>query len=244
MRPTALVLLVLACSSTSTRPAETHIPAAAGSALMVVGTIPLVGTDVVIRDALQARGLTVQEVQESAATVADAEGKQLVVLSFSMQSTSLKADFTDVHAPILVLEHFLLPRLGMTTNEGHGFQNKLTAITLNGDSALTAGLSGSVTVYQRVGEMFWGIPGPGAIKVATAEGHPERSFIFAYPPGAMMVSKPAPNKRVHFFFAVHAPPPVKDLYLNENGLKLLTAALDWSLSPPPAVSSAAPPAVR
>jgi hypothetical protein len=243
MRPFALVLLVLACSSTSTRPTA-PVTAAAGSALMVVGTIPLVGTDVVIRDALQARGLTVQEVQESAATVADAEGKQLVVLSFSMQSTSLKADFTDVHAPILVLEHFLLPRLGMTTSEGHGFQNKLTAITVSADSALAAGFSGPVTVYQREGEMFWGIPGPGAIKVATAEGHPERSFLFAYPAGAMMASKPAPHKRVHFFFAVHAPPPVKDLYLNDNGLKLLTAALDWSLSPPPAVSSAAPPAVR
>jgi hypothetical protein len=243
MRPWFLLLLAAACTST-TSGAKPASPAPAGAALMVVGTIPLVGTDAIIRDALKARGLEVQEVQESQATPAQAEGKQLVVLSFSMQSTSFKADYTDVHAPILVLEHFLLPRLGMTTAEGHGFQQKLTALTISGDSPLAAGLSGEVTVYSRVGEMFWGLPGPGAIKVATAEGHPERSFLFAYPAGAMMASKPAPHKRLHFFFAVHAPPPVKDLYLSESGLKLLAAALDWSLAPPPAVSSAAPPAVR
>jgi hypothetical protein len=77
--------------------------------------------------------------------------------------------------------------------------------------------------------MFWGIPGPGAIKVAAAKGNAERSFLFAYPAGAMMAGRTAPDKRLHFFFAVHSPPPVPTLYLNDNGLKLLSAAIDWSL---------------
>src|SRR5205814_8671865 len=105
---------------------------------------------------------------------------------------------------------------------GHGFQAGLTSITMtSADPVLSQGLSGDVTVYLRTGEMFWGVPGPGAIKVATAKGGPERSYYFAYPAGAMMASKPAAGKRLHFFFAVHAPPPVPTLYPNANRPDLL-----------------------
>jgi hypothetical protein len=191
-----------------------------------------VGTDVVIRDALRARNLRVDEIREASATAAGASGARLIVLSCSMQSTALKASFADTPVPIIVLEHFLLDDLGMTADgRGHGFQQNLTAISIvSSDPVLTAGLpTGEVTVYSRVGEMFWGIPGPGAIKVATAKGSAERSFYFAYPAGAMMVGRTAPAKRLHFFFAVHAPPPVSTLYLNDNGLRLLGGAIDWSL---------------
>jgi hypothetical protein len=227
-----LALLAAACSSHAGVPASAGPPAAGGRALMVVGTIPLVGTDAVIRDALAARKVEVQEVLESQARPQDAEGKRLVVLSCSMQSSKLATTFADAAVPVIVLEHFLLDDLGMTADgTGHGFQNKVTALSLMAtDPVLAAGLpAGDLTVYQRVGEMFWGVPGPGAIKVATVQGNPERVLYFAYPAGAMMVTRPAPAKRLHFFFAVHAPPPVSDLYLNDNGLKLLGGALDWSL---------------
>jgi hypothetical protein len=222
--PLAALLLVAASSGQAAEPAP------AGRALMVVGAIPLVGTDVVIHDALKARGLDVDEVRETLVTPAMAEGRKLVVISCSILSSDFKADFTGVRAPIIVLEHKILENLGMTTAAGHGFQDKLTAITMTStDPVLAAGFTGDVTVYQRVGEMFWGLPGPGAIKVATAKGPAERSFYFAYPAGAAMAGGRAAGKRLHFFFAVHAPPPVPALYLNENGLKLLGGALDWSL---------------
>jgi hypothetical protein len=201
-----------------------------GRALMVVGAIPLVGTDVVIHDALQARGLEVDAVRESLLTPPLAEDRRVIVISCSVQSTAVNADLTAVKSPILVLEHKLLENLGMTTASGHGFQNGLTAIDMTStDPVLAAGFTGNVTVYQRVGEMFWGVPGPGAIKVATAKGDASRSYYFAYPAGAMMAGKTAAGKRLHFFFAVHAPPPVPTLYLNDNGLKLLGGALDWML---------------
>jgi hypothetical protein len=235
--PTLIAALLLsACASrsgaTSARSPGSQQVAGGGKALMVVGAIPLVGTDVVIRDALRARNLDVEEVRETMATAGDAEGKRVVILSFSMLSTGLRANLADAPVPIIVLEHFLLDDLGMTADgRGHGFQQNLTQISIvSDDRTLTAGLPpGELTVYSRVGEMFWGVPGPGAIKVATVKGSPERSFYFAYPQGAMMVSRPAPGKRVHFFFAVHSPPPVPTLYLNDNGLKLLGGAIDWSL---------------
>jgi hypothetical protein len=127
----------------------------------------------------------------------------------------------------MVLEHFLLPRLGMTTD--NGFQQGLSALTIvSADPVLTAGLMGDVTVYTAAGkEMFWGVPGPGAIKVATAKGNAGHVVYFAYPAGAMMPTKPAPAKRMQFFVASHAPPPVNDQILNPDGVKLLGGAIDW-----------------
>src|SRR4051794_41136837 len=103
-----VALLMAACTSRGGAPAAAGPPAEGGGALMVVGTIPLVGTDAVIRDALAARHLQVQEVLESQATPKDAEGKRLVILSCSMQSTKLATNFADAPVPVIVLEHFLL----------------------------------------------------------------------------------------------------------------------------------------
>ena len=107
------------------------------------------------------------------------------------------------HGRVVALD---LAGFGLTAPEGHGFQAGLTAIDMTStDPVLAAGFTGDVTVYLRVGEMFWGVPGPGALKVATAKGDAQRSYYFAYPAGAMMVKGPAAGKRLHFFFAVHAP---------------------------------------
>lgn len=232
MLPLSFLLLV-SCATASAPagpPAAAPPAAGGGKALMVVGTIPLVGTDVQIREALQARGLEVEEVTEVAASARHAEGKRVVVLSFSMLSTGFKADLADVPVPVIVMEHNLLPRLGMTTAEGHGYQPGLTRLVITSDDpVLTAGFKGEVEVHLREQQMFWGRPGPGGITIATAKGHPDQPVVFAYPAGAMMVGRAAPAKRLHFFFAVHAPPPVSTLYLNENGLRLLGATIDWSL---------------
>ena len=108
------------------------------------------------------------------ATAADAADKRVVVLSFSMQSGSFaaRAAFADVKSPIIVLEHFLLPVLGMTTDAGHGFEQNLTQLTIAAtDPVLSAGFpAGDLTVYARTQEMFWGVPGPGAVKIADRQG--------------------------------------------------------------------------
>jgi hypothetical protein len=202
-------------------------PTAGGKVLYIAGESPMVGTDAQIHMALKARGLEVRDVRETA-TPADAEGAKLIIMSYSMLSTDFKAEaWADVPVPIMVLEHFLLPRLGMTTS--NGFQQGLSALTIvSDDPLLTAGLTGDVTVYTSAGkEMFWGVPGPGAIKVATAKGNAGRFVYFAYPAGAMMPARTAPAKRMQFFVASHAPPPVNDQILNADGLKLLGGAIDW-----------------
>jgi hypothetical protein len=202
-----------------------------GKALLVVGTIPIVGTDVQFVAAFKARGMDVDIVQESAATPASAEGKRVVMLSYSMSSTAFKAEaFVDVPVPVIVTEQNLLPRLKMSS--AHGFTpSNLTKISVISDHELAGGFpKGDVEVYGKQQEMFWGVPSPAGIRIAHITGSPDKITYFAYEKGAMMDGAMAPAKRVQFFHATHSPDPVdKNLYLNDNGLKLLGVAIDWCL---------------
>jgi hypothetical protein len=201
--------------------------AAGGTALMVVGAIPMIGDDVQIGKELVARGLKVEPVLDTKAMVSDTVGKQLVILSYSLDSKrNFHQNFADIPVPIIVMEHGLLGTLGMA--DMHKWDEPATTITITAaDSPLAAGFpAGDVTVYGKSGEIFWGIPSNEAIKVATAKGKPTWWVIFAYEKGKMMMTKPAPAKRLQFFMGAHLVP---DMFMNANGLKLLDASIDWSI---------------
>jgi hypothetical protein len=197
---------------------------AGGTALFVVGANPPIGDDVQIAKVLAERGLKVELILDSKVKVADTAGKALVVLSYSLDSKrNFHENFVDVPVPLIVMEHGLLTTLGMA--DMHKWAEPATTLTINApDSPLAAGLTGDVTVYGKSGEMFWGIPSDQAIKVAVAKGHPTWWVIFAYDKGKMMMTKPAPAKRLQFFMGAHLVP---DMFMNANGLKLLAASIDW-----------------
>ena len=218
----AVVLLVT--------PAATQ-RAARGGALLVTGTIPLVGTDVQFKAALEAAGLDVTVIQEKAATPMQAEGKRLILLSYGMTSTAFQAEaYVDVPVPIIVTEHNLLPRLRMS--QAHGYTDKGTALTFVSNRKLAPGLEGDVDVYSTSQEFFWGTPSPAAIRIAHAVGRPDHVTFFAYEKGArMMDGAIAPAKRVQFFHASHSPDPIDpNRYLNATGLTLLDSTIAWCLT--------------
>lgn len=205
-------------------------PVMGGKALLVTGTIPIVGTDVKFEEAFKARGLEVEIVQERDATPMHAQGKRVIMLSYGMSSTAFKAEaFTDVPVPIIVTEQNLLPRLKMSS--AHGFTGKMTKLTFISDHELAAGFpKGDLDVYSPSQEFFWGTPSAAGIRIAHLLGDVNKVTYFAYDKGAMMDGAVAPAKRVQFFHASHSPDPIdKNLYLNANGLKLLGAAIDWCL---------------
>jgi hypothetical protein len=205
-------------------------PMMGGKALLVTGTIPIVGTDVQFEAAFKARGLEVEIVQDRDATPMHAQGKRIIMLSYGMKSTEFKAEaFTDVPVPIIVTEQNLLPRLKMSS--AHGFTGKMTKITMISDHELAGGFpKGDLEVYSPSQEFFWGTPSAAGIRIAHLLGQPEKVTYFAYEKGAMMDGAMAPAKRVQFFHATHSPDPIdKNLYLNANGLKLLGVTIDWCL---------------
>jgi len=200
-----------------------------GRALLVTGTIPLVGTDVQFKAALEAAGLDVDVVQEKDAKPAHANDTRLVLLSYGMTSTAFDAEaFAGVPVPIILTEHNLLPRLRMS--QAHGFTAKMTALTFVGTHALAGGLHGDVDVYAKSQEFFWGTPGPAALRIAHVPGQPDHVTFFAYEKGSVMDGLVAPARRVQFFHATHSPDPIDpNLYLNATGLKLLDATIAWCL---------------
>jgi hypothetical protein len=200
-----------------------------GKALLVTGTIPLVGTDVQFEAAFKAHGLDVEVVQEKLATPTQAQGKRVIMLSYGMSSSAFEAEaFTDVPVPIIVTEQNVLSRLKMAS--AAGFTEKMTKLTFISEHELAGGNQGDVEVYTPRQEFFWGKPSSAALRIAHVQGQPEQVSYFAYETGAMMVGALAPAKRVQFFHASHSPDPIdRSLYLNEAGLELLDITIDWCL---------------
>jgi hypothetical protein len=206
-------------------------PAGCGSVLYVAGESPMVGVDLQLHQVLKSLQLQVEDVRETA-TPAQATGKRAVVFSYSMASTELKAeDWASLPVPIIVLEHYLLPRLGMTTEANHGFHEPVTQLALVSDDPLMAAgfPKGNVTVYSKTGEFFWGIPTAQAVTIATVVGTPARAVTFGYPAGSMMAGRVAPARRVQAFVAVHAPPPNPTEMLTADGLKLFGGCVSWAI---------------
>ena len=149
-----------------------------------------------------------------------------------MASTDFKAeDWASLAVPIVVLEHYLLPRLGMTTVANHGYQDTVTELSLISDDPLmAAGIpKGNVTVYSKTGEFFWGIPTAAAVTIATVVGKTSEPVTFGYPAGSMMAGMVAPARRVQAFVAVHAPPPNPTELLTADGMKLFGGCVAWAI---------------
>jgi len=197
-----------------------------GEAMMVVGSIPTIGSDIQLEEQLVARGLKVTKVLDGMATAEMAAGKKIVVLSYSIDTKRVTPKFGDVDACIILLEHNLLPALGMTAANGHGYQLPSTQISIiNPTHPLAAGFMGDVTFTPvKNADVFWGVPAESAIKIATVKGNANRFVLFAYEKGAMMVGRMAAGKRLQFFLGAHNVPTK---YLSPEGLKLLDASIDW-----------------
>ena len=142
--------------------AETGGAPPAARPCLIVGAKPLVRADIQLHAELAARGLEVEDMLDGMSSTASAEGKRLIVISYSIESANVRGKFDNVKVPVMVLEHVLLDGLGMTSASGHGWLHDVSQITINGAAAspLAAGLTGDVTVFTSPGGVFWGIPRP------------------------------------------------------------------------------------
>jgi hypothetical protein len=217
-----------ATESDAAPPPGDAAPVTGGTALMIVGAIPLIGDDITIQTALEKRGLKVVLVRETMAKPADTEGKAVVILSYTLDSDlfAAKSMFVDLPANYIFLERGILALFDMA--DKNMWAEPVTDITIvDAQSPLAAGFpAGDVTVYGMKGEVFWGMPGSGALKIASVKGNANQWVIFAYPKGAMMMTKHAAGKRLQFFLGAHLVPTK---FLNDKGIQLLDAAIAWSI---------------
>jgi hypothetical protein len=180
-----------------------------------------------MRDRLMAK-MTVEVVPEAMATAATAAGKAIVAITSTTSAAGTNTKFRDVAVPVLLLEPNLMGAMRMTadvaTDRGTVMETRVTIATAG--HPLAAGLTGNVAVYTSAWRLVWGLPGPGATRVANVTGMTNRPAIFAYEAGAPMLGGTAPAKRVALFLHENA----TDITTPE-GVRLIDAGIDWCLAP-------------
>ncbi len=153
--------------------------------LNVEGLLVSLGFDVLVRS-------------DEVATNADAEEKEIILISGSVDPAALTANYDQTDVPLILWEPALYDDLRLTAASAFGSTGAVTNLEITNDMHPIAVdfVLGDTTVYAQDSPMTFGQPGGEAVTVGTADGQP---VLFAYDEGAMMVSGTAPARRVGFF---------------------------------------------
>ena len=205
-------------------PTETAVPGScsANIILFVGRTNPLPADDQALVDQLISLGYSVPVLDERSISSADADGKDLVIISDSVNSRRVNTIFRDVTTPVMTWEAGLYDDMQLTesSNAALGFSTDQTQLTIiNSVHPLADGLSGSVVALSSGSDFFWGEPSSNAIEIAESDDG-SHLVIFAYESGAEMVGLTAPARRLAFFNGDG------DLYTAE-GWQLFETAVSW-----------------
>jgi len=197
-------------------------------ALLVVGNTTLAAGDAAIKARLESLGYTVTLKSAPASATSDATGKDLVLISATINSTDVNTKFRDVSIPVIVGENALYDDMKMTaTPDTERYANSgLTQLAIsNSAHPLAAGFLGTQTVFSSSDTMNWGKPSSSAARGATLTSDTSKAVIFGYDSGASMVGLTAPARRVGLM--------LYDLgasKLTAQGAQLLEAAITWAVS--------------
>ena len=177
-----------------------------------------------LQQRLEEMGFIVDVKTDSAATAADATGKDLVLISATINSS--RADkFKNVAVPVMICEPYGYDVMGMNSSDSD-LSNTTTMTTLNienQDHFLAGGLNSGVSVINTNVQINYSRVPQTAIKIATKPGVPADTAIFAYEKGATMYgANIAPERRVGFFLHDWTA-----AYLSNDGWKLFDASVNW-----------------
>jgi hypothetical protein len=197
--------------------------------LFVVGSDALTAGDNALRDRLHGLGYSTVLIEGGAATLADANGADLVFISRTIQAANIGGLFRDLPVPLLVPEYALFAKLGMTdsrvnTDFGGLTVNTTDLLITEPNHPLAAGLTGTRTVLTPGAGLYgFGVPGPEAVKIASLVGADGKFAIFGYERGAAMIGLLAPARRVGWFIDKEGP-----TRLTADGWALFDAAVTWT----------------
>ena len=182
--------------------------------------------------ALRGLGFRVVGVDENAPADAP-KGKDLVILSESVDAINVGTRYRDTPVPLMTFENDLLGELemsGLKNGVDYGTDDNQRFLWLvNAPHPLAAGLAAGLqnVLVDEHFKMNWGKPCLGAITIATLRGEPGKAAIFAYEKGATMNGEfLAPARRVSFFLW-------QDTFeqMRPEGQSLFRAAVLWAVSP-------------
>ena len=201
-------------------------------ALLVVGTDSnptLNASDAAIKARLETNGWQVTAIQAPTSTTSSADGKQLLIISSTVNSGDVAAKFRDSAVPAIMWEQAVQDDFLMTLNvdgTDRGTQAGQTQINIvNTTHPLAAGLSlGVMTATTNAYDYSYGAPNSNAVIIATMADNPARAVIYAYDKGAPLINgTPAPEKRVLLF-------PGNNSFVDftPEAVRLFDAAIQWA----------------
>lgn len=198
----------------------THLAFKKPPVLLVAGSASLNASDAAVKKRLEILGYAVTVKAAAASVSADANGKDLIILSSTSASGEVNTKFRNTTVPVVLWENALLDDMGMTgTVNGTDYgttpsqtqatiypaacnrATMYTAATGWGDGCqdMAAGLTGNVNLLRNAGTFSWGAPNASAIKVAYHAGNLARAVVFGYEKGAAMPGLAAPARRAFIF---------------------------------------------
>ncbi len=195
------------------------------------GTSATDASDRAVRDHLAADlGCDVTVVGHTAVQTSHGDGKQLIICSSSVSSGNVGAKFRDTAVPFINWEAGLQDDMAMVAASSDGFDRpSQTDIDIVSPAhPLAAGLAAGVrTVVNSAQGFTAGRPNANAQVIATIAGNASEACIYVYEEGAILAnSAPAPALRIHIFLQNTA-----FANLNDDGLKLFDAAVEYALAP-------------
>ena len=152
------------------------------SALFVVGNTTLSPGDQAIKDHLEANGYAVIVKKDDQSNTSDANGKNAIVISSSVNSNSVGTKFRDAPVPALNFEPALFDELGMTGSNWDSDQGESGGQTqlkiLQPSHVLAGRMIGTLTVTTASSDFTWGRPNGNAAKVGSLSSDTSKYTIF------------------------------------------------------------------
>jgi hypothetical protein len=218
--------------------------------------------DTLIKDYLGTRGATVT-VANAGQALAAAAGKDLVIISSTVNARELDGKLADLPVPVATWNAYAYPLLNMTGEKLHEdfsvvrekpFHNENHAdyyahATSSTNPILLAaripqGMFAPLLFSGGVTDPSWGKPARGADVAVSFEGDYNKAAVFSYEKGALMIRDAvAPARRVGLFLGDNSWSILSDAqgpaahdpkeFAWFSGRRLFDAALGWAASPPP-----------
>jgi hypothetical protein len=180
--------------------------------------------DVRLRTVLETKGFSVRLGDDDATAATNTMGAAMVVIAGTSDSAKVAAKYRDVPLPVLVLETAIFDdmRLTASTENTDWGTAMVSQVTILSNHALAGGLAGTIAIMSMSTRVGWGKTAASALKIASIAGMADQTAMFAYESGAAMVGGNAMGRRVGMF-----PGDTNATLLTADGIKLVSAALDW-----------------
>jgi hypothetical protein len=189
--------------------------------------------EALLRTILESRGMIVT-FADVTGPASKADGQQVVIAADSASPAEFNTVYGGLAVPMMAFGQPHMQGLGLvpagSANRGNA-QSTVQVTIVDAGTPLAGGLAAGtnigVILPVRNTQIYWGMPGGTAIKIAAVMGAPTQLIVFAYEKGAMTALGTAAGRRVVLGWKTDA---IKDLTV--DAYKLMDSALNWTAGAP------------